>query len=476
MNNLVRAIVPVIIGVGLWAAPVPTGLNHGAWIYFALFVAVVAGLVLEPIPPAVIGIVGITLAIILRLVPISAGKVPTPADAITWGLSGFSDGTVWLIFSAFMFALGYEKTGLGKRMALWLIKVMGRQTLGLGYAVAFADLVLAPFMPSITARSGGTIFPIIKNIPPLYGSTPESNQRGLGAYIMWTAMASSCVTSSMFLTGLAPNVLAQSLVQKTAKVTLSWTQWFMSFLPVGIILFLSTPLLTYLLYPPTQKTSKDAPTWAGAELAKMGSVTGKEIVMALLALGALVCWIFFKDQISATAVGLAAISMMVVCKVVSWEDVVSYKQAWNVLVWFATLVTLADGLSKTGFLNWFGQLIAGAMHGMSPIATMVGLIAVFFASHYMFASITAQVAAMLPVVLVTAMNVPELNMSFAAILLSSTLGIMGVITPYAAGHTPIYYGSGYIKGKDWWVLGFIFGAIYLGIFLLVGVPWNLTRI
>jgi Sodium:sulfate symporter transmembrane region len=46
----------------------------------------------------------------------------------------------------------------------------------------------------------------------------------------------------------------------------------------------------------------------------------------------------------------------------------------------------------------------------------------------------------------------------------------------AAGHTPIYYGSGYIDGKDWWVLGFICGAIYFGIFLLVGVPWNLTRI
>lgn len=107
MHNLVRAIVPVIIGVGLWAAPVPAGLDRGAWIYFALFVAVVATLVLEPIPPAVTGLVGITLAIVFRLVPISPGKVPTPADAITWGLSGFSDGTVWLIFSAFMFALGY---------------------------------------------------------------------------------------------------------------------------------------------------------------------------------------------------------------------------------------------------------------------------------------------------------------------------------------------------------------------------------
>ena len=209
-NNSIKAIVPVIIGLGLWAIPAPAALDHNAWTYFALFATVVVALVLEPIPPALVGLAGVTLAIIFRLVPITPGQTPTTVDAIKWGLSGFSDGTVWLIFSAFMFALGYEKTGLGKRLALSLIKVMGRRTLGLGYAVAFADLVLAPFMPSITARSGGTIFPIIKNIPPLYGSTPEENPRGLGAYIMWTAMASSCVTSSMFLTALAPNVSAQS--------------------------------------------------------------------------------------------------------------------------------------------------------------------------------------------------------------------------------------------------------------------------
>jgi L-tartrate/succinate antiporter len=41
--------------------------------------------------------------------------------ALAWALSGFSNGTVWLIFGAFMFALGYEKTGLGRRIALLLV-------------------------------------------------------------------------------------------------------------------------------------------------------------------------------------------------------------------------------------------------------------------------------------------------------------------------------------------------------------------
>jgi len=48
---------------------------------------------------------------------------------------------------------------------------------------------------------------------------------------------------------------------------------------------------------------------------------------------------------------------------------------------------------------------------------------------------------------------------------------MGVITPYATGPSPIYYGSGYISRGAYWTLGLVFGAIYLGVLLLVGVPY-----
>ncbi|GAB6126168.1 anion permease [Humidesulfovibrio idahonensis] len=475
MQRYIKALAPIILGLGLWALPAPQGLTASAWSYFSLFAAVILALVLEPIAPALAGLVGVTLATVLRLVPEKAGAAPSAAEAIKWGLSGFSNGTVWLIFAAFMFALGYEKTGLGKRLGLTLIRRMGRKTLGLGYAVALSDLILAPFMPSNTARSGGTIFPIIKNIPPLYGSTPENNPRGIGAYLIWTALATTCVTSSMFLTALAPNVLAQSLVEKTAHVTLTWNQWFMSSLPVGVILFLITPLLAYVIYPPTQKTSENAPIWAAEELRKLGPITGREITMGLLAVAALLGWIFLKDALDATTVALAAICVMAITRVVSWEDVLGYKQAWNVLAWFATLVTLADGLRKTGFLEWFAKTASTYLQGYSPTATLVGLVLVFFVSHYMFASVTAHVAALLPVMLAAAMAVPGLDINLAAMMLCGSLGIMGIITPYGTGPSPIYYGAGYIKGREFWVLGLVFGVIYLGVFLAVGFPWNLMR-
>lgn len=466
-----KAVTPIALGVILVLIPPPAGLEPQAWQYFALFVTVITALILEPIPAAAIGLMGVTFASALMMVPSKAGAPAVLADGLKFALSGFSNGVVWLIFTAYMFSLGYEKTGLGKRVALVLIKLLGKKTLGLGYAVAIADLALAPFTPSNTARSGGIIFPIIKNIPPLYGSTPEEGRRKIGSYIMWTAMATTCVTSSMFLTALAPNLLALDILQKTAKLSISWTEWFVALAPACIVLFLLVPLLVYVIYPPELKESADAPKWAGEELARMGSISGKEYTMAALAIMALLLWIFGGKKFDATTVALIGLCLMILTRVITWEDVISHKTAWNVLVWFATLVALAGGLANVGFLGWFAKTVAASMAGLSIGALIIGFVLIFYFVHYMFAALTAHTTALMPVMLATAMSVPEMPMKELALLLCGTLGLMGILTPYATGPSPIYYGCGYISRKEYWVLGSVFGLIFIAVYLAIGYPY-----
>ena len=104
---------PPAVGLLALALPVPAGLGPGAMRYFALFVAVIAGLIVEPIPAAAVAFVGMAVAAAARLV------VPDAEGSLKWAISGFANGTVWLVFAAFAFALGYEKTGLGRRIAAW---------------------------------------------------------------------------------------------------------------------------------------------------------------------------------------------------------------------------------------------------------------------------------------------------------------------------------------------------------------------
>jgi L-tartrate/succinate antiporter len=473
-----KALLPIVVAVAIAIIPPPEGLAQHAWYFFAIFAGVIVGLVLEPLPGAAIGLIGVAVVTVLApyvlFGPADLAKAGfKPANAgLTWALSGFSNSTVWLIFAAFMFALGYEKTGLGRRISLGLVKSMGRRTLTLGYAVAFADLLLAPFTPSNTARSGGTVYPVIRNLPALYDSMPnDPSSRRIGGYLMWTAIAVTCVTSSMFITALAPNLLAIELINKTAKVSFTWGEWFMAFAPVGILLLLAVPLLTYVLYPPTVKSGDEVPNWARAELQKMGGLTSREIELAALVLLALALWIFGGDFINATTVAISVIALMVILRVVSWDDILANKQAWNTLVWFATLVALADGLARVGFVKWFAETIGAQMTGVSPTVAMIALVAVFFFTHYLFASITAHVTAMLPVMLAVGLGIPDFPMPTFALMLSLTLGIMGILTPYATGPSPVYYGSGYIPSKDYWRLGAIFGVIFFVALLVIGLPW-----
>jgi len=468
---------PLLSGIIIALLPAPQGLGQNAWFYFALFVSVILGLILEPIPSAAIGVIGVTLAATLRLVytPAHIGD-PTfnlTRESIKWALSGFGNTTVWLIFGAFMFALGYAKTGLGKRIALFLVKKLGKRTLGLGYAVTFADLALAPFTPSNTARSGGTIFPIIQNIPGLYGSEPGETARKMGSYLMWTAFSATCLTSSLFMTSMAPNLLAVDLIQKTIGLEISWMQWFLGFLPIGAFLILLLPYIIYKAYPPEIKRSDEVPAWAAQELSKMGKVKRKEFLMAALILLALVLWIFAGALVHPTTVALAVIALMLITRIITWDDILSNKPAWNVLVWFATLVTLADGLNRVGFVSWFAKGAAESLTGISPIAVMVILLALYFCIHYMFASITAQVTAILPVILAAGAAVPGMPILVFALLLCYQSGIMGIITPYATGPAPIYFGSGYISRKDFWTLGLVFGAIFL-FALIISIPYLLA--
>ncbi|MCS6844795.1 MAG: anion permease [Caldilineales bacterium] len=470
-----KAILPVLVAVVVALIPAPEGLAPYAWYYFAIFLGVIVGLVLEPLPAAAIGLIGVVLIGVLGLAfspeQRADPKFDLPGEAIKWVLGGFSNTTVWLIFAAFMFAMGYEKTGLGRRVALFLVQRLGKRTLGLGYAVTLSDLVLAPFTPSNTARSGGTIFPVIRNIPGLYGSEPGETARKIGSYIMWTALAATCVTSSMFLTGLAPNLLAVELVNKTVNMQITWIQWFTGFLPVGVILLLALPWLVYKLYPPEIKGSTEVPEWARQELAKMGKLSRQEIVMAALALLALLLWILGRSFIDATMVALAVICLMLLFGVVKWNDVLGNKAAWNVLVWFATLVTLAGGLNKVGFIPWLSNQAAGALEGLPVTVVMVALAVLFFFIHYFFASITAQTTAVLPVVLAVGAAVPGMPVTLLALLLCYTLGIMGIITPYATGPSPVYFGSGFIARRDFWLLGLIFGVIFLAVLLIIGLPY-----
>jgi len=476
--RLWKAIAPIAVAIVLALLPAPSGLPQHAWYYFSIFAGVIVGLVLEPLPGAAIALIGLTLVNVLaRFVLFSPDQLSQagfrlPNAALTWALEGYSNSTVWLIVGAFILALGYERTGLGERIALVLVKRLGRNTLMLGYGVTLADTILSPFIPSPTARSGGIIYPIVSELALEYGSKPNDvSSRRVGSYLMWVAIATTCVTSSLFLTAASFNLLAVGFVQKLTQIEFHWMDWFKTAAVAIIPILVLIPLVTYWLYPPGVKHSPEVSQWAAAQLEKMGRLTRRELILAAIVLLSLVLWVGGGAYVSAATVAGIAVSLLLITRVLSWSDIAGHKAAWTTFAWLGALIALCDGLNRVGFVNWFAHGIAPHMTGFSPIFAMVLLLAIFFVAHYLFASVDAYTTALLPVILVTGAAIPGLPVKEFALLLCMELGIMGIITPFADAASPIYANSGYLPARDYWRLGTIFGAIFLVMFLVLGVPW-----
>ena len=113
------------------------------------------------------------------------------------------------------------------------------------------------------------------------------------------------------------------MARTIAKVDVTWTGWMLGFLPVGVVLFVLTPLVTYVVYPPSITNGSRVAMWAATELRQMGPVSRREITMAILAIVALAGWIFGSAFVAAVTVSFIVISLMLLTGVVTWNDILN---------------------------------------------------------------------------------------------------------------------------------------------------------
>ncbi len=239
--KLVPLGITLAVGIVFWFIPPPEGVKQEAWHLLAIFVATIVGIIAKPLPMGAVALIGV------------AATALTGTLSIKDALSGFGVPTIWLIGVAFFVSRAIIKTGLGARIALNFMKVLGKKTLGLSYGLGLADLVLAPAMPSNTARAGGVLMPLLRSVSLAYQSDPnEGTQRRVGAFMMLNAFQINIITSAMFMTAMAANPLAARLAGD-AGVEITWGQWFLAALVPGVVSLILIPLFVYKVYAPEVK-------------------------------------------------------------------------------------------------------------------------------------------------------------------------------------------------------------------------------
>ncbi|MCC7034146.1 MAG: DASS family sodium-coupled anion symporter [Acidobacteria bacterium] len=441
-----------------YVVPRPEAVTPQGWRLAAIFGCVIVGMIIEPLPASALVLLGLTAMV--------ANGTP-----MREALGGFAEPSVWLVIVAMLIARVMLDTGLARRIALVFIRAVGRSSLGVSYALLMTDVTLASGVPSITARSAGMLLPIARRIAELFDSHPGPTAGRMGAFLVAALYQGSAVACAMFFTGQASNVLGANLAAKLVDVEVTWSSWLVAAMVPGLASCAVVPWVVHRMLTPAIVRTPEAPRFAADEIAKMGPMSRDEWITLGVFAGVGLLWITSTwHRLDVTFVALLGIGVLLLTGTMSWHAATSERPAWDVFVWYGGLLQMSTLLNATGTTTVFAETVGALFVGIPWVVVLLGILIVYFYTHYAFASITAHVLAMFPpfVVLLVGIGVPAQLAVYSLLCLAN---LPAGLTHYGTTTGPILYGVGYVSFTDWWRVGFAVSLANLTIWLTIGFAW-----
>ncbi len=455
-----RWTITLAIGAALWFIPPPAGLEIHAWHLLAVFIATVASFILQPMAMGPM--------VMLALVLLGATETLAFKDL----LAGFGDSTVWLVVAAFLIAGTVERSGFGRRVALFLVQKLGKTTRGLGYSLCLSELILGPVVPSNTARGGGILAPIAQSLAVSLDSHPEPKTRArAGSYLVLVGAHANLITAAMFLTGMAANPLVAKAAEDVFNIEFGWGTWALGGLVPGLVGLALLPLWLFKLCPPELTDTTKAQAQSRQDYAEMGPWTRGQLITGGVLVLLLLLWSTKKCHGMGTGlVAWIGVMVFLLAEVDDWKHIKGNSKAWDCLIWLGGLLAMANALKSEGVVAWFAAAMESHVAGLSGIVVVVALALIYFYSMYGFSMLTAHISALVAAFFAVALaaGAPPL---LTVALLAYFSNLCACTTNYSTGPLVIYFGLGYVEPGQWFKVGFLMSLYHLTIWLGVGMLW-----
>lgn len=456
-RQLARTAVVALWAVLWWASP-PADLSVQAWRLFAIFAAAIFSVVINALPILTASVLAVALAVLSGLLP------PEAAYA------GFGNSTILLVVMAFLVADALVKCGLGKRAGYLIASRFGGSTLGLGYSIFLLDAAIAPAFPSSTARSG-VLYPFVLSLADGAGAKPnESGRRRVGAFLMFSGMASLSLSSALWLTAMVGNPLGAEIARGNG-VEIGFARWLLAASVPTISALVVVPLVLYWLIRPEVKSTPEAPAAARDALKALGPLTRDEWIVLTVFVGMVVLWGAAATLgIDSTAIAFLGLGILLATDVLTLKDIATQGDVLATFIWFAVLYTLSSQLNDLGFMGFLGKHVADALAGFAAPTAGLILVAAYVLLHYMFVSQTAHLLALFGIFLDVGIKL-GVNPALLAFQLLFATDYFSVITPQGSAANLLFAGSGYLSQSDLYRFGAVTTAVSFVVFAVVGTGW-----
>lgn len=466
-------ILSILVGLLIWSLPTPATMSITQHKLLAIFGGAVVSWITIGINFAVS-----TFAVVVLLyfwVGNETGAVKPDGTLIrsaAFAVSGFATSSLWLLLTGFVISIAMTKTGVAKRIALLIMKLLGKTPSGAIAASMLANFVVAPLTPSNTARTAAML-PIMEGIATAYNAKP--GQSNFGKALALAVTFTSNITGSAFLTGTIPNPVSIGLIAAAAgaSAATTWSFWALAAIPTNIIILIATLWLCLKMYPPEVKSIPGGMEYIHKQLAEMGPMSLAEKKAIGYFLLALVLWSTdsihrFDSSMVAFFVGLLIFLPKI--GVMDWREIQN-QLPWELFVYFGGVLTLSGILMKTKSFSWLIKTLMSSLglESLPMMPLLIILIGFSIFSHMIWSTTTAMTGVMIPIYVGLAQA-----MGFPIVAFCMPLAIMmayALFLPFNTMGNIIMFGTGYYTVIEQLKTSFILGFIIWGLWIITAFTW-----
>jgi len=461
--------------IGFWAGPLgfavtqlaaaPAGMPDAAWSAAGLVWWMAAWWMTEALP------LSATAFLPFLVLPLTG-----VADANKTAGSYYSPIMFLFLGGAFL-ALAIERTGLHRRLALFIMQFAGATPRGLLLGVMMATALLSCMISNTSTAL--IMMPMALAMLASGGVTEGETDGMAGALPMGVAFAAT-LGGYGTIVGTPTNAIAVALLQKSLGVQISFIEWSMYGLP---LVALSVPLAA-LIIARVQRLNEDGFDPASARhairQAAEWSIAEKRLLPVFVL--TVLAWftqywtepLFPKGGLTdGTIAVIAGLTLFVLPDgtgrpMLTWPE--ANRAPWDVVLMFGGGLAMAMGMTESGLTKWMGEMLLPLAHVPLPVVALVLVAFVIVVTE--FASNIAAASGIMPVVaaLVGALGADPILLALPAAF-AATWGFM---LPAGTGPNALAWATGHCSMRSMVKAGF---ALYVaGVFLLVGVVWLVTAL
>lgn len=446
---------PLLFALIFWEILPITGLTDQARAVLACASWIATWWITETVP------ISVTSLLPIVLLPLTNGA------PIAQTTAAYGDKMLFLFVGGFIIAIGMQKWGLHKRIALSIIAAIGTKThtLILGFMLATSFLSMWISNTATTLMMVTIALALIAQSKEYLTESRDAFSKTLLLSIAFSASIGGVST----LIGTPTNPIFVAIVSDLYGIEFSFTDWMLFAFPFSLIMLgITWFVLTHVVYTAAKINLPISKELIKKELKVLGKMSREEKSIAIVFTLTTAAWITrslvlnqFIPSINDTTIAIfSAITMFLIPskkkkgqKLLTWTE--AEKLPWGIIILFGGGLSLAAAFKSSGLAEWLG--IQFVQTGGLPLLVLILIIAL---SVNFLTEVTSNVATASIVLPILASLATEIGVDPYLLMIPATMAAScAFMLPVATAPNAIVFGSGHLKIQDMVRAGFILNIL-----------------